>query len=64
MGSFMNTTPRGRKSLEKSTRILCRVSGMKSVAAMGKEKGDVPLSGNEPVKPMKVVTIHSKHRIR
>ena len=34
---------------------------MKKVAAMGKEKGDVPLSGNEPVKPKKVVTIHSKH---
>jgi hypothetical protein len=37
------------------------LSGMKNVAAMGEGKGDVPLSGNEPVKPKKVVTIHSKH---
>lgn len=38
-----------------------KLAGLKSVAAMGKSKGDVPLPGNEPVDPKQVVTIHSKH---
>lgn len=35
------------------------LSGLKSVLAMGKEKGDVPLPENEPVSPAKVVHLRS-----
>jgi hypothetical protein len=35
------------------------LDGMKSVAQMGKEKGDVPLSGNEPVVPDHIAYIRS-----
>lgn len=38
-----------------------KLAGLKSVAAMGKSKGDVPLPGNEPVDLKQVVTIHPKH---
>ncbi len=38
-----------------------KLAGLASVAAMGKNKGDVPLAGNQPVEPKTVVTIHPRH---
>ena len=38
-----------------------KLASLKSVAAMGKSKGDVPLPVNEPVDPKLVVTIDPKH---
>lgn len=38
-----------------------KLAGMKSVATLGKEKGDAPLVSNESFTPKKVVTIQSKH---
>lgn len=35
------------------------LAGMKSVAALGKEKHDVPLPENEPVSPVQVVTLRA-----